>query len=143
MRAGALRNKVYIQKFETISDGAGGTDFVYFNVNSNIEQQFEQRIAHGQVTAQSSDSCTANYVMEYVTEDYLWASIKQKQGSRGLDGSQIDLDNYTEFRVRFEDAQNISKTWRLMFNDRLYTIHSYYVIEERRKEIVINAIEVK
>lgn len=143
MRAGKLRNKVYIQKYETLSDGYGGTDYVYFNVNSNIEHQFEQRIGNGQVTPESSDSCTANYVMEFVKEDYLWASITQKQGGRGSEGSQIDLENYTEFRVRFEDAQNINKTWRLMFNSRLYTIHSYYVIEERRKEIVINAVEVK
>lgn len=143
MRAGALRNKVYIQKFETISDGAGGTDFVYFNNDDLIDTQFSQRLGNDNVTTQSNTSCTADYVSEFIYEDYIWASIKQKQGSRGLDGSQIDLDNYTEFRVRFEDATDINKGWRLSFNDRLYTIHSYYVIEERRKEIVINAIEVK
>lgn len=143
MRAGRLRNKVYIQKYETLSDGYGGTSFVYFNNNDLIDTQFSERLGNDSVTTQNNVDCTADYVSEFVYEDYIWASIAQKQGGRGSEGSQIDLENYTEFRVRFEDAQNISKTWRLMFNSRLYTIHSYYVIEERRKEIVINAVEVK
>jgi head-tail adaptor len=143
MRAGKLRNKVYIQKYETLSDGYGGTSFVYFNNNDLIDTQFSERLGNDSVTTQNNVDCTADYVSEFVYEDYIWASIAQKQGGRGSEGSQIDLENYTEFRVRFEDAQNISKTWRLMFNSRLYTIHSYYVIEERRKEIVINAVEVK
>lgn len=140
MRAGALRNKVYYRDFVTVRDDIGGTYADYYSCPECIVSQYAQMATLDGYTVESSD-CGTNSIATYAVPTYFWASINQKDGGRGLDGAMLELDNYTEIRTRFNGE--INKKWLLIFNNRKFTIHSYRVVDERRKEIVIKAVEVK
>lgn len=143
MRAGYLRNKVYIFTYQTVSNGSGGTRYVYTESPFDIVNKYDVYCTSQGATVESNPNCTLNVIDEFTDYVYVWAEIKQKQGSRGVQGGKIDLDNYTEFRFRYYDVDSINKKWLLVFDNRTFTIHSYYVIDERKKEVIVNAVEVK
>jgi len=142
MRSGYLRNKIYIQTYQTQPNGSGGTKYVYVESEDSILTQFEGRVLTDSGTVESV-SCGSNFLTEFIESFVVWASIKQKQGSRGMQGGKIDLDNYTEFRFRFRAISDINKKWLIVYQNRRFTIHSYYVIDERKYEVIVNAVEVK
>jgi len=141
MRAGALRNIVKILDFYTISDGSGGLIGTYYDADE-INTQFAGRVLGAGGMVETTD-CGSDFLNEFISTTNIWAEIRQKQGSRGLDGSKIELQNFTEIIFRYEDIETINKKWLLEFDGRRFTIHSYYIVNERRKTIVVNAVEIK
>lgn len=141
MRTGELNCLVTIVDFITASDGAGGTIYVQFD-EDYIATQFSDRVLYNPGHVVTSD-CGANYLTDYFTERTAWAYLNQKTGTRGLDGSQIELENYTELYFHYDDVSDISKKWLLRFEDRNFTIHSYEIIREKKRLIKVKAVEVK
>ena len=126
MRAGYLRNKVYYLDFTTVSDGMGGTIADYYTSPDRVVSAYALSCSLvGGVTIETSD-CGSDVIAEFCITPYFWASVNQKDGSRGLDGAILDLDNYTEIRTRF--TGEINKKWLLAFEDRNFTIHSYRIV---------------
>lgn len=142
MRSGALRNIVKILDFQTISDGQGGTIQQYFADEVQLLDQFNGRVIDAGGEVETTD-CGSDFLGDFIADEKYWAEIRQKQGGRGLDSSKIELDNYTEFVFRYDDVPTINKKWLLEYEDRRFTIHSYYVVNERKKTIVVNAVEIK
>ena len=142
MRSGALRNIVKILDFQTISDGQGGTIQQYFADEVQLLEQFSGRVIDSGGTIITTD-CGSDFLVEFIEDKKVWAEIRQKQGIRGLNESKIDLQNYTEFVFRYDDIPDINKKWLLEFDSRRFTIHSYYVINERKRTIIVNAVEIK
>ena len=142
MRAGALRNIVQILEYSTVSDGAGGTLFTYTNDATEILNSFANRVLAAGGTIENT-TCSSDFVSEFIYVYNVWAEIVQKQGSRFQAGNKIELENYTQIVMRFEDIPNINKSWLLVFENRRFTIHSYFVVYEARKKVVINAVEIK
>ena len=142
MRSGALRNIVKILDFQTIPDGQGGTIQQYFADEVQLLEQFSGRVIDSGGTIITTD-CGSDFLGEFIEDKEVWAEIRQKQGIRGLNESKIDLQNYTEFVFRYDDIPDINKKWLLEFDSRRFTIHSYYVINERKRTIIVNAVEIK
>jgi len=142
MKSGALRNIVKILDFQTTSDGMGGTIQQYFADEVQLLEQFSGRVSVDGGEVETTD-CGSDFLGDFTDSIEVWAEIRQKTGGRGLDGMKIDLSNFTEFIFRYDDIPDINKKWMLEFGTRRFTIHSYYIVEERNKTVIVNALEVK
>jgi head-tail adaptor len=139
-RTGEYNCLITILDFQTLPDGAGGTNYVILN-DDNVTVQFGNHIADSNGTVESSN-CTS-YLGEFLTDRVAWAYVNQKVGSRSIDSNKIELDNATEMYFNYDDVSDISKTWRLEYDSRLFTIHSYEIIREKRVLMKVKAFEVK
>lgn len=71
----------------------------------------------------------------------VWAKIIPMSGSRGIDASQIVLDQTYEIHIRYEDYACLSKKNWIKYQNRILVVHAYQIIEEKRKFIKIIARE--
>lgn len=71
----------------------------------------------------------------------VWAKINPLSGSRGIDASQIMLDQTYEVYIRYEDYKPLSKKNWLKFENRYLIIQAFQIIQERRKYFKIIAKE--
>jgi SPP1 family predicted phage head-tail adaptor len=75
------------------------------------------------------------------TDITLWAKVTPLSGSRGVDGSQITLNQVYEVLIRYEDYPPLNKKNRIQFENRILVIHAFQIIHERKKYIKIIAEE--
>jgi SPP1 family predicted phage head-tail adaptor len=73
----------------------------------------------------------------YTLTKTLWAKIKAKTGSRDFEDSRISLDETYEMTIRYDDYPEFSQLDKIVFNEGLYVVQSYYTVEERKKTIII------
>jgi SPP1 family predicted phage head-tail adaptor len=71
----------------------------------------------------------------------VWGELKPISGNRELDGSKINLDELFEVRLRFDDYQMLSKKNRLVYQDRVFVIHSIIVVNETKKEFKLKVYQ--
>jgi hypothetical protein len=139
-RTGEYNCLVTILDFQTLSDGAGGTNYVIIN-DDYVISQFVNYVESNGGTIESSD-CTS-YLGEFLEDRVAWAYVNQKTGSRSIDSNKIELDNSTEMYFNYDDVSDMSKTWSLEYDSRLFTIHSFEIIREKRVLMKVKAYEVK
>ena len=90
-------------------------------------------------TLQTGSDGTGGYFGTFVDQKVVWAKIRAKQGFRNLEDGKISLDNIYEFTIRYDDYPNISQLNKIVYNSGEYTIKSFKVVQERKKEIIIMA----
>jgi len=90
-------------------------------------------------TLVESPDGTGGYTGTYTEGKTIWAKIRAKQGFRGFEDSRINFDNLFEFTIRYDDFPEISQLNKIVYNSGEYTIKSFQVVEERKKEIIIMA----
>jgi SPP1 family predicted phage head-tail adaptor len=73
----------------------------------------------------------------YTLAQTLWAKIKAKTGKRDFEDSRISLDETYEIVIRYDDYPEFSQLDKIMFNNGLYVVQSFYTVEERKKTIII------
>ena len=78
---------------------------------------------------------TANYTLEIT----LWAKIRAKSGNRDFEDSRISLDETYEITIRYTDYPQLSQLDKIVFNDGLYVIQSYFNVDERKNTIIFLA----
>ena len=71
----------------------------------------------------------------------LWAKVTPLSGSRGIDAMQLTLNQGYEIIIRYEDYASLNKKNRIQFENRELIIHSFQIINERRKYFKIIAME--
>lgn len=69
----------------------------------------------------------------YGKETDAWACVKPLSGSRGIDASQIMLEQSYELWMRYEDYPPLNKTNKILFENRTFTIHAFQIVREKRK----------
>lgn len=141
MRVGALRNIIKILDFYTMPNGSGGLMYAYYDA-TEVQNQFVGRVQGNAGTIETTD-CGSDFLNDFLDAYEVWGEVNQKQGGRSLDGSKIELQNFTEIILRYDDVPYINKKWLLEFEGRRFTIHSYYIVYEKKKKVVINAVEIK
>ena len=139
-RTGEYNCLVTILDFQTLSDGAGGTNYVIVN-DDYVISQFVNYVESNSGTIESSE-CTS-YLGEFLEDRVAWAYVNQKTGSRGIESNKMELENSTEMYFNYDDVSDMSKTWRLEYDSRLFTIHSFEIIREKRVLMKVKAYEVK
>ena len=71
----------------------------------------------------------------------VWAEIQPISGSRGIDASQIMLNEVYHIFIRYEDYPPLNKKNRFRFEGREFIIHSVNLIQNRRKYFKVVAME--
>lgn len=90
-------------------------------------------------TLTESPDGTGGYTGSYSVGKTIWAKVRAKTGFRSFEDSRINLDNLFEFTIRYDDFPNISQLNKIVYNSGEYTIKSFQIVEERKKEIIIMA----
>lgn len=90
-------------------------------------------------TLTESPDGAGGYTGTYSVGKTIWAKIRAKSGFRDLEDSRINLDNLFEFTIRYDDFPEISQLNKIVYNSGEYTIKSFQVVQERKKEIIIMA----
>jgi len=67
------------------------------------------------------------------TDTIVWAMVKPLSGSRGIDASQIMLDAVYEVWMRYEDYPPLNKKNKIIFENRIFIIHAFQIIREKRE----------
>ena len=75
------------------------------------------------------------------TDITLWAKVTPLSGSRGVDGGQITLNQAYEVIIRYEDYPPLNKKIRVQYENRILVIHTYQIVQERKKYFKIIAME--
>jgi SPP1 family predicted phage head-tail adaptor len=68
----------------------------------------------------------------YTLAQTLWAKIKAKTGKRDFEDSRISLDETYEMTIRYDDYPEFSQLDKIVFNEGLYVVQSFYTVEERK-----------
>jgi len=71
----------------------------------------------------------------------VFASITPTSGFRGLEASQIGLNQTYKIIIRYEDYPILSRVNKIQFENRILIIHEYKTINERRQYIEIRCEE--
>jgi SPP1 family predicted phage head-tail adaptor len=71
----------------------------------------------------------------------VFASITPTSGFRGLEASQIGLNQTYKVIIRYEDYPILSRVNKIQFENRILIIHEYKIINERRQYIEIRCEE--
>lgn len=71
----------------------------------------------------------------------VWAKVTPLSGSRGVEASQIVLDQTYEIIIRYEDYPVLSKKNWFQFENRVLIIQAFQIINERRKYFKVIAKE--
>lgn len=82
--------------------------------------------------ATTSDGAGGSTAIYSKINDF-WAKIKPLSGSRGIEGSAIELEQVYELWMRYEDYPPLNKKIKIRFENRAFTIHAFQIIEEKRK----------
>jgi len=90
-------------------------------------------------TLTESPDGAGGYTGTYSAGKTIWAKIRAQNGFRSLEDSRINLDNLFEFTIRYDDFPEISQLNKIVYNSGEYTIKSFKVVQERKKEIIIMA----
>lgn len=98
--------------------------------------EFSERISVGTTTivfnADGSNTPTTTYVD-------LWCHVAPKSGSRGLEGSLMDITEHFEIFINYNDFPALSKSNNIVYQARNLTIHSIQIVDARRTYIKIKA----
>lgn len=62
----------------------------------------------------------------------VWARVIPMSGRRGLEGNQESIDIDYEIWLHYNDYTQLSKRNQIGFKERVFTIHSLIIVEERQ-----------
>ena len=68
----------------------------------------------------------------YRIDKTVWANVRPLGGSRGLEGSQVEIELAYEIWLHYNDYIMLSKKNLIGFKERVFTIHSLVIVEERQ-----------
>lgn len=77
----------------------------------------------------------------YTIDKTVWANVKPLGGSRGLEGSQVEIELAYEIWLHYNDYIMLSKKNLLGFKQRVFTIHSIVIVEERQTIFKVKVYE--
>lgn len=81
------------------------------------------------VTPDGAGGTTSTYTLAQT----LWAKIVAKTGKRDFEDSRISLDETYEMTIRYDDYPEFSQLDKIVFNDSLYVVQSFYTVQERKR----------
>lgn len=81
------------------------------------------------------------WIENWATYYSTWADVRYLSASRKLEENQVALDAVAEITVRWRSDKTITKSLRIIYRGRTLMIHSIINIDERKREIVLMAVE--